>query len=423
MIQFKTPWLTFLIIIILFIITQHFDMSRAGKLADLNIDGAIEVIEKGSFQRQAALMFLGVFSLISLILGNKRKLHPDKKIIFFLLGYISLIILSIYWSENRFLTFKRVIVFCFMAFGAFAMAKKLTLRQLAQLTFCYCWITLAVSIGTELYLNTLRVTDPTWRFSGVIHPVAQGWNCGLLIISSLYLSRPPGKINFWYFISVLSGLIFLILTKSRMPMLSALVGASLIFILTSRHSARIRMFIFSCFIVFFLGFTYLFALIFPSVQDEVSGSIAYMISYGRSQDDFLKTTSLSGRIPVWKVCFDYIAQKPLLGYGYNIYNDRNFMRKISDNAQWAATTTHSGYISTALGQGFIGLFFLIATLILFLKKGVSIANKDPYYAFAPAVLAWLIINITLETAVITDPIFPTFLVMIVFAKLSFREIT
>ena len=66
------------------------------------------------------------------------------------------------------------------------MAARLSQIRTAALAVCVCGFTLHRIARGGIVSGTFSPFDGTWRFAGVVHPVTQGWNCGLLAIASLH---------------------------------------------------------------------------------------------------------------------------------------------------------------------------------------------------------------------------------------------
>ena len=145
------------------------------------------------------------------------------------------------------------------------------------------------------------------------------------------------------------------------------------------------------------------------------------VNLGRSGG--METVStLTGRIPLWKTLMSAVHQRPLVGHGYDTFLIGENLIRVSDEVQgWIATSTHSGYMGTLLGLGYIGAVALVLILILSVTKSISLARRNPEYAFVAAVLVWLIFNLYTEDQILTRPLFPVFVWMIMLARLFFLE--
>jgi len=94
-----------------------------------------------------------------------------------------------------------------------------------------------------------------------------------------------------------------------------------------------------------------------------------------------KDMNLNGRIPLWKLCFDKIFERPFLGYGYSAFFSSEEANYILKNTAWSQEAdtrfyAHNGYIGILLGTGFLGLFLLSCFLIETLRNTISLIRID-----------------------------------------------
>ena len=76
--------------------------------------------------------------------------------------------------------------------------------------------------------------------------------------------------------------------------------------------------------------------------------------------------TLTGRTDIWVVLFDFISERPLLGYGYGAFwddgsNPGNWVREM---LEWDAPTAHNGWFEVTLALGLIGLALLALDFLL-----------------------------------------------------------
>ena len=78
-----------------------------------------------------------------------------------------------------------------------------------------------------------------------------------------------------------------------------------------------------------------------------------------------RTSSLSGRIPLWQLVWDEITKRPILGYGFTAFWNSWEGERVSDTVAWdvAVPHAHNGFLEIWLGLGIIGLVMLLLSLI------------------------------------------------------------
>lgn len=406
---------TFLFILAVFVIAHPFEISNSGfnfSRQEINVDDTIEKIETGGIRRPIALFSLGVFAVMTLLYRKRNRLRVNKLLGWLIFFYLLWAISSILWSDSIWLTVRRVMILVLLSIGALAIAERLSLRETAALVLFICTITLLTSIVAERAANTFLPFESSWRFSGVIHPIHQGWNCSLLAITTLVFYKSTDRRRAVYIGISLVALLFLLLTKSRMAFAATVVGAGVYWSLVLPKSYKVA-FVFSLVI--------LVCLMALTLEDKILTYVREAVTLGRGLEGKASVSTLTGRIPLWNECLCYWAKRPLLGYGYNAFLNPHRLRTISHEIGWVPGSLHSGYIETLLGLGSVGAGTLVLILLLALKNSISLSKRNSEYAFVVAVLVWLCCNLVLEADLITKPTFPTFLCMILLAKLGFVQ--
>jgi len=87
-----------------------------------------------------------------------------------------------------------------------------------------------------------------------------------------------------------------------------------------------------------------------------------------------RTSSLTGRLPLWHYVKEQILERPVLGYGYSSFWTSAEGDRIRDLIGWEAPHAHNGFLETALGLGFIGAALLIVGIWKNLALGLATAR-------------------------------------------------
>lgn len=82
--------------------------------------------------------------------------------------------------------------------------------------------------------------------------------------------------------------------------------------------------------------------------------------------------SLTGRLPLWQIVWDYIRARPLWGYGYGAFwLQETFGPSVSVMAGWEVPHAHNGFLDLWLELGLIGLvlgvLLLITSLVFWIR--------------------------------------------------------
>jgi exopolysaccharide production protein ExoQ len=410
-------WLIIVFLILLFFIANH-DLYYPQKYIYMqsgSAEGLISDIASGSITRRFALFSLFCFSIGSLLLRAHPRLGCDNKLIIFTMAFIFWSVSSILWADNTLLCVRRVTAFLFMCFGAYIIAKQLTFPDLIRLSFIGSFSYLIIGIICEIMLGTFAPFHNEYRFSGTIHPNHQGWNCALLILSSLYLAKIEGRKQYVLYFCMLIGFFFLILTKSRTSFFCVIFAMLpyLYFNWSNRRKLTITYLVIICGCFFFL-------LGLNSLFPELEKAILLGRGGTTSSDFYSDTSTLTGRLPIWEVSMGYVAKRPFLGYGFNSFWDKEHIIKITSELKLLFPAAHCDYIETLLGVGIVGLSLFIIILWLALY-GYSRALFYDYNLTNSFGFSLLIFG---TSAMIAEVIgfstsFPTFILYVAILKAPF----
>jgi exopolysaccharide production protein ExoQ len=411
----QVPWGLSLLLLAIFAFTSPFDPSYSWDPQALTIDEAMRTVEKGSVQRPIALCFLGLFALVSLLSRRRGRLHINGPLGWLVLFFLSLAIASPAWAEDPSLTVRRVGVLVLLSLGAVAVTARLSQIRTAALAVCVCSFTLIISLAAEIASGTFNPLDGTWRFSGVLYSICQGYNCGLLAIASLALAavRPRGRNQL--IVLALVGLLFLVLTRSRMPLASTILASAVCGSLVSRKVPKLAFV--SAYLLVCASLLWVF------LGGDLSRAAKSVATLGRGEEAASTLNTFTGRVEIWDEVFGYVKERPILGYGYDAFFNRRNLPAVSEATGWVPTSAHSGYIEALLGLGCLGAATFVLVLLLASRKSLSLARDGPSTAFAAPVMIWLCCNLFLDSSIITYPNFPTFICMVILASLSFKENT
>lgn len=408
----KSQWFIFVFLFAVFALSSWTFPDPTNGYDSENVDTISEQAKTGSLCRQIGLTSLGVFALVYLVRKTRWRVRINGLLGIMFLFYIAWIVMSMIWTVDTWLTVKAVLRFILMCAGALAVAKTLSMRETVMLTLYICLLTLLTSLSCELYQGTFNPLDPSWRLSGVMHPISQGWNCSLLSLSALYLSRNTQKGSRIYYLSIfMIGLAFLILTKSRMDIFATILSISIFWLLVSTRYQRMAFIMVSIIVL---------CLAYFIVSDEIIKNITQIAAFGRGISGEESISTLTGRIPLWEECLNYASRSPFWGYGYNTFLSPRFLLNISGGAGWMSSP-HSGYIGTLLELGLVGLVFLILTLGMAIKASIDMSRRNMDHIFSVCVLVWLTMNLILEAFLISSPFLTTFVVLILLTKISFTS--
>jgi O-antigen ligase len=90
-----------------------------------------------------------------------------------------------------------------------------------------------------------------------------------------------------------------------------------------------------------------------------------------------KNPTLSSRLPLWGRVLEYIAERPLLGYGYSGFwsvGGKLSPRIILTNL-WIPDHAHSGFLDLWVELGLVGLGIVLLHLLVSIRKGMILARQ------------------------------------------------
>ena len=407
------PWGTFFFLLAVFALSTPF--FRAIGSFGLGIGGigsgggAIGQTRSLDEVRIVALISLGAVALFNLLRRKSARFQINGLLGWLILFYLVLAALSITWSIDTLVTIKRVGILLLLSLGALYVADRFSLQETIALVFFICAIAVLVSLIISLRNSAFHPFVGSWRFSGKMHPILQGWHCGLLLLSAFVFYKTADKNRAVYLGIAFIAFILLILTRSRMPLASSILASAVYWYLTS--SKRYQGVILFLGIISFICSLYLMA-------GDGKGFGEQTIMLGRI-GEVETTTSLTGRIPLWSAMMTLVNERPFVGYGYDSSLVSHNLLRMKWMTGWQSAYPHSGYMATLGGLGYIGAVTLVLILVLSVKMSIGLAKRNSEYAFIIAVLVWLILNLVTEDKLLTRPYFPVFVWMIMLARLGF----
>ena len=88
-----------------------------------------------------------------------------------------------------------------------------------------------------------------------------------------------------------------------------------------------------------------------------------------------KSSTLTGRVPMWRVLFVKASQRPWLGYGFNgFWSTHN--RGVWDLLHWKPLVAHNGYLDLTLELGLLGLGIFALNTAIVARRSMTQALVD-----------------------------------------------
>ena len=311
--------------------------------------------------------------------------------------FVGFTFLSVSWSSDPGLTFRRACEYFIVYVGAAAAGRILGLRGIVWLGFLGSTGYLLIGLISEMVLGTFHPFSLDYRFCGTLHPNHQAWNCGLLLISGSALL--PRIRRFWrpaYFMAMTLGVVCLFLTKSRTSLLCGVLA--LVYYWAGELRPKQLLATGTLLVGSLLAATFL-----PS---KTVSQLDGMLLAGRDTDSY---ENFSGRLPLWNLAMEYVGERPLAGYGFNSFWTPDHIREVSAEVEWTVSHSHNDYIELMLGLGAIGLSLYLSQLCRtwWLLRRSYERTRNPFVRFYLALLVFYLACMFTE-AIAFDVGLPTF---------------
>lgn len=411
----KIPLITLVFLALLFFFAMHDLFFSLRDNTETPSYTQLKAAAEGNLTRRVCFVMLGLFGAFGLMRRGQNRFTLKGSLGWLIIIYHTWALVSIVWTDDIGLTFRRFLVLEMLCLGALAVSKHFSLKNLTWFVFISTGIYLIIGLTVELAFGTFHPLSADYRFTGTLHQNQQGINCALILISSIILGANNKKGRGIFITCALISLIFSFLTKSRTPFIfSVMVFAGYAFFSLSR-SGKIAM-------VLTIGF--ILSLLLLIAGETVLSTARTGILLGRTDDVSLST--FTGRLPKWEVCMDYVKKRPYFGYGYGSfwtptrYVATTYGQNYGKGGQ--ISSSNNLYIETLLSLGVIGMLIYIFMLLngiwrsyLFYK-----ASFNKGYIFLGLLLAFCAFDGLIEDGFIA-PGFATFLIWTSLFYLGFQR--
>ena len=328
-----------------FFITEHaLDISLADSYTQTADEMEVAALGGNSLRR---VIFLGIAALGTWLLATTRTqpFRWNVPLAAAIAGYLAVSAASYLWSVDRGMCLRRLIVIACCTLAAVGIARRFSMRELCVLVVLTIGPLVLIGVAAEIRLGTFRPWAGDYRFSGSVHPNTQGMYLTTLALAALGLARGAIRGRGFCWAIFAASLVLLLLTKSRTGTASTLVAFMVVFLLQT--SAAFKLTVGS--VAAWGGIAAFWLLMLCGIDPLVDFHDALLL--GRAEE----SDTLSGRAFIWPAVGHYIAQRPLLGYGYESFWNPGQIDIISDQLGWGLREAHNGYLDVLLSTGIVGL--------------------------------------------------------------------
>lgn len=298
---------------------------------------------------------------------------------------LALPFLSVLWSVSPGITLKRAIGFALSMLFAYALAIRFGPRQLLVLV--------ALVMGGSMVLSLAIIAVPhlafmpeTGELRGIFnHKNLLGWNAALaLIVSAALASDRQAGLQLLGLGLAAASAACLILSQSATSL--GVVVCAVPLALFYRNLARAD------------GVGRLLLIVIALLA-----TMALLLSFDLIVAPLLesagKDATLTGRVPLWHLVDQRIAERLPLGYGYQSFwtEGNGDAWVIWSKIGWMAPHAHNGYRETLLNFGLAGAMVLAFVVFRAIRQGAALHCRQPEAGWAwlnVLVGAFLIMNLT-----------------------------
>ncbi len=373
------------------------------------------MIREGNLLRRVGLGLLG-FTAVMLLFRHKNYLNLS---LTGLLGGLILLFvfwsfISLSWSIDPSLTFRRLLVLAVFWLAAVALASSYPIEKLPYFALLSAGLFLLTGVVSEILLGTFEPWSPTYRFAGTLHPNVQGESCALLLLAAGALTLSQRKYRFFYVTVMIIACIALILTRSRTSFVGSLIVLFIMFLLSSPFSMRKTIIVLGI----VLG-TIVIAFVSVNFFEYDFSLFSSGIHLGR---DIYNLDTLNGRLKIWNLCIQYVADRPVIGHGYEGFWNLVHIYQLSSLVGWGLPSAHSAYIDLLLNVGLVGLGIFLVMILVGLRESFRLWRDQGLagHCFLVMLLVFYLFQGVLESR-LSQLGYGTFLIFWGLSCLAFRK--
>lgn len=421
----RRPWLAFLILFGLFAVAGPYDWNnRANKQAEETslktaLSNTSAGIEEGKTPRRLAVLGFAVFAL-GLTLRRRWKerrglpMEPgalqfgvDRSVALPILGFVIFAALSVLWAEDPALVIRRVAVFLFVGYAAWAVARSWNLSDILTFTVVSCLVVLTASLGLEILRGQFHPFDGEYRLMGLTHPNNHAQECAAVIFCSLAAMRLVPEKKRFYTLTTIAAFGFILLTRSRTSLLAVLIALAFgaLYVMPKRRVFGVSLVMAAV------------VLIIGVYGPDFIDSAKHVLLFGR-QESAADVGTLTGRTELWSELLTYVGAHPVAGYGFEGFWGPMHTASVSIALGWVVPHAHNGYIEMLLDLGIVGLVLFVITLlsgVWHAQRRLRLFPRDTDALFSMTVIVWVIVSMVSEK-VLPQTHYAAFLTMVVLAR-------
>jgi O-antigen ligase len=367
------------ILVVFTIVPEGFNYPRSvpvtpgSQLMNVPVEAAMPT--EGSPLSRAVWLALLAFGVVTVASRSGAALKLAKEVNPYLLLFMGLVILSVGWSIEPFITFRRFIRAGTVVIDSFAFAL-LAKNDPGNIQRTLRPIFLVVLIGSIIFALVnpeLAIEQSTaTELAGAWHGLSLQKNglgslaaIGLILWLHAWLTRESNRLL--AVVGMTAAVICVLESRSSTSIMAA-AFASVLLVMLLRSPPGLRRYLpylVGVFVILLLTYSLAVLNLLPG-----SGTLLSPIAAITGKD-----LTFSGRTGIWEIINRHIALRPILGSGYGAYwvqiPESPSMEMLA-RLYFYPTDSHNGYLDVINDLGYVGGVLLVGYLITYVRQGLRI---------------------------------------------------
>lgn len=325
-------------------------------------------------------LLLGAAGAVAIFASRRKpvEIYPVNLALF--VGFLSLCYASLFWTADPLIAVRKLVVLTLFTTAALGAVRWLGLQGFGVAIAMTSGAVCTLGVLAEVRLNVFRPWQGDYRFAGVLHPNESALACAFICVALLFLVMPH-RWSRLLSLSVVAAVGLLLLTKSRTGLGGALIASTLGLLVRAKASTKVLL------ISGAVTASGLLALVIACVGGD---GLLGAASLGRGEH----IGTLTGRIPLWSLLMEEVAERPLVGVGYGAFWNARNIEDVSAELFWHIPQAHSIYVDLMLNLGVVGLTLFVALMLGVLWSSLSryASTRETQYLFAASVVVMALIH-------------------------------
>jgi exopolysaccharide production protein ExoQ len=279
-----------------------------------------------------------------------------------LLWLAGLVLASTFWSVDPSLTLRKGLEFFLVTTYALYVVLRYSLKEFAILAGVAGTIGAVLNLAWVLAMPRLGTSPAGW--TGILnHKNVLGLYAPWMILLLVTAARSAPRHRVVFYGAALVQAVLLVGSQSRTALVAAVLAAPLLVVFGALRARR----------------TLPGAVLVGFTATSLIASGLVTLNLGRVTAALGKDLSLTGRLPLWDALIPAVAERPILGYGYEAYFDGPTSPALAvwRIVGWTPSHAHNALFEMALGVGLVGVTVLVLLFIRTTIRSVRHLRRVP----------------------------------------------